>query len=451
MMRPGLVTLAALALGFAACTKNNPNYCTAAGAEHGYSCAELDALPQDHHVTDVGSDAPDVAEVAVDAADAADAGDTADAVADLVVEKPMCPAICPDMMPICDVDAGACRTCSTPGECKTLNSGLRACENGQCVECSTAAECTVAATKPVCKGNACVGCVVDADCPAGPGICMEDGSCLADADAIYASIRASGCPGTGTATDPFCSLQLAASTAVTMSKRAVVLQGAGSFSVLSFNAPGKQLAIISKSGAVLVPGLDNQTATPQIGISVTDGDLLVRGIEIKGGGTTGVDAEGGTIRLHRCLIDGNTDSGLLVKNAGFHIENTVFSNNGGATKANVDLEATASTVKVFRNNTVISGSTAVAGVVCAAAYPITGSIVFGGSVPVGPACVFNDKCSMTGCFGQDPKLDASFALTAQSPPGCIDALTSGAPPLDRLGTVRPVGAGSDCGADERGP
>ena len=438
-----LVSIGIWALATAACTKVNPHYCADAGSP--FNCSTLNR--------DAALETGDAVE-AKDTAEVSDGGaDLTEVAVDLTPERPMCTrAGCDPMTPICDVDAGLCQACKAAAECTDRDPSLRACDNGQCYECKTNDACNVDVKKPICSAHKCGACVVDSDCKnVGAGICMEDGSCLASGDAVFAANRASGCPGTGTSADPFCSAQLATTTALAGGKKAVVLQGPGPFSVFAVNAPGKQLAVIAPDGASLVPGVDNVSGLNQVGISLTDGDLLVRGLEIKSGRTTAVDAEGGIIRLHRDLIHDNAESGLLAKNAGFDVENTVFAGNGSGTKANVDLESTASVTKTFRNNTVLSASSTVAGIVCASAYVIAGCVVDGASVLVGATCVFTDSCA-TKCSGQDPKVDPmTYALTAQSPAACIDVLTSGAPPLDRLGTVRPVGAGSDCGADERSP
>jgi hypothetical protein len=437
-----LVSIGILALATAACTKVNPHYCADAAD---FNCSAL------NH--DAAAETGDAVE-AKDTAEVSDGGaDLTDVAVDLTPERPMCTrAGCDPTTPICDVDAGICHVCTAAAECTDRDLGLRACDNGQCYECKTNDECNVDVKKPICTAHQCGACVLDSDCKSvGAGVCMEDGSCLASGDAVFAANRASGCPGTGTSVDPFCSAQLATTTALAGGKPAVILQGPGPFSVFAVNAPGKVLAVIAPDGASLVPGVDNVSGLNQVGISLTAGDLLIRGLEIKSGRTTAVDAEGGVIRLHRDLIHDNAESGLLAKSAGFDVENTVFADNGSGTKANVDLESTTSATKTFRNNTVLSASTTVAGIVCADADVIAGCIVDGASVLVGATCVFNDACASNMCSGQDPKVDpTTYALTAQSPMGCIGVLTSGAPALDRLGAVRPVGAGS-CGADERGP
>jgi hypothetical protein len=500
-----LALVAVVAAVAAGCTERNPDYCDAA-AEFGYSCSRQRAA-------DAGADKPDMAASDAahdaDASDAADAGDASDVHDAVAEERPSCtPTMCGGAMPVCDVDAGLCKACSatsecaakadagappicalsgpqkgacvecvadadcgpakpicdvaagvckgceTGAQCKAKSTSTRACVvgSGACVECLGNAECGVLATQPICDTNKCRGCRVDADCPDGPKVCMEDGSCLADADVVYAEAKTTGCPGQGTAAMPFCAAQAAITKAIAdTAKKAVVLVGKGPFKPVTVNATGKTLALIARDGAALEPDIDGTSGNPNVGVSLVDGDLLVRGLEIRNGSTAAVDAEGGTLRLHRCLIHDNAESGLLVKKAGFHVENNVFSNNGGGTRANVDLEATTATLKVFRNNTVLSGGTTLAGIACAQAFTIQGSIVFGGAVGVSAVCAAADDCA-TMCSGHDPKLDATFSLTAASPVACFDKLAAAdAPPLDRLGQSRPAGAMSDCGADEKNP
>jgi hypothetical protein len=513
LSRARALAFAAVVLAMSAgCVVKNLDYCAEdAGpgykAEYHHSCNTWDAALHDK---------PDVADAtdANDAGDAADVAETNDAPADgdaaevpgdadameAPLEKPMCSnATCgaDGGAPICDVDAGVCRACSTAAECvardRSLHgcesgacfactksaectdvatapiceghqcrgcsaaaecvardSKLHGCEGGQCFACTKNAECTDAATAPICDGHACRACHVDADCKGvGAEVCMEDGSCLLTADAIFADANAPTCPGNGTGAMPYCGAQVAVDQALLAGKKAVVLIGNGVFGPVALNAAGKSLAIIARDPVALEPGTDVMTSVPYVGLSLTDGDLLVRGLEIRKSKTMAVDAEGGVIRLHRCFIHDNVDSGLFVKKAGFHVENTVFANNGGSTKANVDLEATTSAVTVFRNNTIING---LAGVVCAQPFAITGCLAFGGGITFGTSCAATDACA-TMCSGHDPKLDpATFALTAASPAGCVDKLVpANGPALDRLGTARPVGTMSDCGADELNP
>jgi hypothetical protein len=449
-MRLGRLTvLAVLAVAFAACMKDNPNYCGNA-PDAGFNCLAADAAAHAEHPSPDAGDAADG-----DALGDVDApGDVADAAMDLVVEKPMCTlAGCPDEAPICDVDAGVCGACATNAECKAHDSTKPTCDpaDHRCYECVANADCTTDPTKPICTNHACGRCVLDSDCKAAPGICMEDGSCLAASDAVFATLRDPGkCPGAGTATDPFCTAQLAATTALSTAKKAVVLMGPGPFSVFAVKAPGKQLAVIAPDRAALVPGIDNGSGTPQVGLSLQDGDLLVRGLEVKNGQTTAIESTGGTIRLRRCFIHDNAGPGLSVAGAGFEVENTVFANNGGPSKPNIDLENAAAAPEVFRNNTVVSASSTLTGVVCASAYALTNSIIFGGATRVGPACVFTDTCAKDCSTATSLNLNpATYELTSTSPAACIDAIDpSMAPTLDRLGTVRPQGAKSDCGADE---
>jgi hypothetical protein len=448
-MRLGRITvLAVLAVGFAACTKDNSNYCGNA-ADAGFNCLAADAAAHAEHP------APDAGDASHgDALGDADAnGDVVDAAMDLVIEKPMCTLEgCPDENPICDVDAGVCGPCATNAECKAHDSTTPTCDlaDHRCYECVANADCTTDSTKPICTNHACGRCVLDSDCKAAPFICMEDGSCLAAGDAVFATVGAAQCPGDGSAATPFCAAQAAVNSAVAGGKRAVLLMGPGPFPVFSMNAPGKMLAVIAPDRGALVPGTDNVSGNDQVGVLLQKGELLVRGLEIKNGRTAAVDAEDGTIRIRGCFIHDNKGPGLFVANASFDVENSVFASNGSSTKANVDLESTNPSPKIFRNNTVISVPTTLNGVVCAGAFALAGSIISGTQPAVGPGCVFNDTCAKDCSTATSLNLNpATYELTSTSPAACIDAIDpSTAPPLDRLGTPRPKGAKSDCGADE---
>lgn len=68
--------------------------------------------------------------------------------------------------PICDVaSTNTCKGCASNTECSTKNSALPVClGTGQCVECDTDADCTVAG-KPICSASkTCVACSTDSEC-----------------------------------------------------------------------------------------------------------------------------------------------------------------------------------------------------------------------------------------------------------------------------------------------
>jgi hypothetical protein len=108
---------------------------------------------------------------------------------------------CSASAPICDTTSDVCTGCETSTDCGRF-AGTDVCNptTGACVECVGPSDCT--ADKPICDGNACRGCKLDAECAS--GACGDDGACVRDEKIVYMSndgtntgtcTRASPCSG----------------------------------------------------------------------------------------------------------------------------------------------------------------------------------------------------------------------------------------------------------------
>lgn len=237
--------------------------------------------------------------------------------------------------------AGSCVGCAAvaTGACAKRDPSKPACAvAGACVECSSSADCTVA-SKPICDTAAhrCKPCGTDGECSTlggGPGVCMaNDGHCATDGETLYVGsidgVHCADSATSGSASVPYCSLQLAVMAASSRAIPLLVVTGAltGGFTGVALSAP---LTVVGK-GAVITPspGAD--------GISIVDGDLTLRGITVRGSATNstgiGINAaptSGNTVvlRMDACAVTDNPGGGILLNGAGFVITNTTVSRNG---------------------------------------------------------------------------------------------------------------------------
>jgi len=234
----------------------------------------------------------------------------------------------------------ACSGC-TAALCAGRTDGKTACATiggyvGQCVACTSNAQCS--GTTPICNTTAdtCRSCANDGECSAiGPGVCMTDGHCATNAEAIYVGTLGSATcseSNIGTSQAPVCSLLNGVGLAKTSSKPVVVIRGALSAgsAVIAVTAP---LTIVGKSGATV-------TATAAASadcITITSGEIYLRNMTIQGTASpkTGIGIKaspdsGSTVTLHMdtCAVTNNPGGGILLNGAAFDIKNTTVTGNG---------------------------------------------------------------------------------------------------------------------------
>jgi hypothetical protein len=383
----------------------------------------------------------------------------------------------PSNRPICTND-GRCAGCGSDAQCIQAGAARPACEvaTGVCYECLADSHCGTA-TKPICDlaSRSCVPCKLDNQCKRGPGICMEDGHCASDAETILVG------PGAGTACQappmPTAAMNCPAkgiNGALSGQRKVVVIRGAvGDFAI----SPAMPAAV----GRISIYGQNGNVKPPRdaVGITVTAGDVLIKNltvaagesadshgirvtgaatkltleaVTVEGNGGTGVIAEAGTeLRVRRCMIKGNGKGGLQIDGAAFDVENTVIAANMGALVpgsttfyGGAYLKAAAGgRAMAFRNNTIVDN--AVAGLVCAAAYPVKGLLVATNTVAQVLMCSVSASSKVDVNPGFDPA--RPYHITRMSP--CYNAgEMTDHPGEDLDGDVRPQGGRSDCGADE---
>jgi hypothetical protein len=90
-----------------------------------------------------------------------------------------------------------------------------------------------------------------------------------------------------------------------------------------------QMTIVGQSAGTVAATLTGpaSTTTETGTIKLGSGDLYIRGLSITGG-SPGIWATGGIIRLDHVTVSNNTAGGILLDGAGFDIKDTTVDNNG---------------------------------------------------------------------------------------------------------------------------
>ena len=232
-----------------------------------------------------------------------------------------------------------CTGC-TAALCAGRTDGKTACATagtfaGQCVTCTSNAQC--AGTTPICSAttDSCRACANDGECSTvGPGVCMTDGHCATDAEAIYVgTLGGATCSAsnTGTAQAPVCTAQAGVGLAKSGSKPVVVIRGAltAGSTTISVSSP---LTIVGKNGALLTPADPSADA-----ITITSGEITLRNLTVQGTASpkTGIGINAGpvggnsvTLHIDTCAVTNNPGGGILLNGAAFDIKNTTVTGNG---------------------------------------------------------------------------------------------------------------------------
>jgi hypothetical protein len=479
MRRLWFVTALAV-LGLSACTKNNPNFCSDAGALQNCRAADAAHDTPAHEVPETvdAVDASDAAEVS-DAGDAAEVADAADAIEAgpeaicrmddqclaLDAGTPACDTSdggarcveclanmhCKGAKPVCNTATETCVECLGNGaENECPDSSKSACNKTShtCVACVDNTKC--GGTTPVCETstNTCRPCKADSECKGiGAEICVDwDGHCATSAEVVTFDRGGATCDGTG---GKYCTAA-SALTALTGQKDVLVVTGTMAIPALVITGSiPSPLLVVGRSAPVVAAGAGDNAGIAMDGTR----KVYVRDLKVTGS-TAGVLASAGAeLHLTRATIVGNAAGGVLTKNASFDITNTIIANNsagdatGGILWAGARLgDVPTGGLSHFENNTVVGNQST--GVSCAATYAILGSIVHGNMTAQISGCATTQPCC--GATDPDPALDANFRLMSTSP--CIDKLdpTATSPTVDIDGQPRPSPAGgkNDCGADE---
>jgi Right handed beta helix region len=352
--------------------------------------------------------------------------------------------------------SNACTGCNAAGAtgCSPRTDGNTACAAtgtfaGQCVRCTSNAQCS--GKTPICETatDTCRACAADSECSAiGPGVCGLDGSCPGDSSVIYLQNSAS-CSltnkGNGTAATPYCYADDAAN-ALSATKSVIVVHGTV--------GPLNPLVITLLTPHVLVAGKSTATILPPPGgappvIAITAGEVTLRDLTISNGNDAGVSVSDAILHMDRCYVENNSSSGIIVKNSAFDIVNTVIAGNGtGDGSYGVSLGIYNGSPTTFAFNTVVNNG--FGGVACVQAYTLTGILANNGGSNFSQLCVIDGttSTSTTPNLTTPAPTTPGYHLTATSP--CVDHGGATCPPDDIDGDTRPMGA-CDCGADQYKP
>jgi hypothetical protein len=162
----------------------------------------------------------------------------------------------------------------------------------------------------------CRACTADTECAAiGPGVCMshQDVRCASSVETIIVTSTSGNLP----------------ATSVPAVIRLVVIRGAVSGSLTWSLPTTPQMTIVGKNAGTVAATLTGpaSTTTETSTIKVSSGDLYIRDLSITGG-SPGIWATGGILRLDHATVSNNTAGGILLDGAGFDIKNTTVNGNG---------------------------------------------------------------------------------------------------------------------------
>ena len=362
--------------------------------------------------------------------------------------------------PVCA--AGACVQCAGTDDC---GADTPVCLANQCVQCDGPDDCSAAA--PVCgDGNACRGCLADAECAS--DACDEDagGRCFDQADVIYISPR--GKAGACTRDAPCASFEQA------------IGHVTGTRNVIKA-APGTydgQVVIDDTAVTILADGATVTPPANQTAVSVVNGgDATIEGLTVTGvvgnGNTVAVTCDASRLTLSRSTVIGNTGGGGIELSAcEFSLTNNIIANNGnvnspfgGVQISNIAAEG----LHEFEFNTVtrnVATPNSATGLACgfiAVPLPFSNNIIYGNLADgTGTQVGGDDDCTwnysdigeaVTGTdnINEDPAFvdvkNRDFHLGPRSPArNAADPAATLARDID--GDARPAGKGYDMGADE---
>jgi hypothetical protein len=454
------------------CKRSNGAYCdTARPCPSGFAC---DESARECHITSLGGSDMAMGEGGVGGC--SQCGGT----------TPICVAnSCVSCLSTSDGDGACSAVSSSTSHCLTTGT-----DAGSCVGCRDVNDCTSAA--PFCDGttHACRGCVADSECPS--LVCdltpasTTHGLCVPISQVEYVDKNAATMGNGLTPTTPRQMLTDGINHATGGDNRPYVHIAAGTYTdAIAIN--NKTIYLVGAPGTVLQPNSD------VLGVS-NNGSLTVRNIIATTTNGNAANCQNATFVAYRSQlinssqlglytltcqltldgvwVHGNSGGGISLSGGNFTIINSIITKNTGAGGVT---QVTAGTTMTFANNTVAdntSGTTANAGINCAAVggFDTVNTILYnnrltGGmlaesncagsfdasdDVSIGPQSTVDLTMQTPGFKGGVPITADSYHLTATSPCRNEASLPS-APDHDFDFQPRPDATSMipDIGADEQ--
>lgn len=401
----------------------------------------------------------------------------------------------------------ACTTTRAPGVCCVgpedctrlgLSEDLPCLQGEACVDfhcvAATCSNLGCPAEAPICDGDACRGCRLDAECPS--GACADDGTCVAEAGIVYLSPTGTDA-GTCTRSAPCRALTFAAGQTSTSRNHLVMAPGTYDYFIPQFldaSTTAAPQVFVHGSGSSISTTSDAALLTVSVNATIRDLDLIGGGSVLRLNGTSPIVLE--RIRVRDSLFDGirvgapvtmrnvrieMAGTGITLANSGrLTIDRGVI--RGGVTAiksfdfstsveisnlmvfgtSDVALDLAMSSGGTIESTTIADSGTDAGNGPRAFRCPPTGltirsSIIWApGTIarpPIDNTCTLVSTIAgpvaVPGAANTDPRfVDAAtsdYHLSANSP--ARDAIDAG-PSFDFEGDPRPRGARFDLGADE---
>ncbi|MDB4968529.1 MAG: hypothetical protein JWN44_4218 [Myxococcales bacterium] len=328
--------------------------------------------------------------------------------------------------PICDPSFHVCRLCYENTECAPHGDGRALCQrlsggdiydSGQCVECLTSSDCIGRRKTCDTMVGTCAQCTANEQCASGQ--CdVASGECADPSTLVYVgrSTYGQSCtgPGSGTLTDPFCTLSDGLAYGASVGKTVVVWTNNYEEKIVIAPAAGQSYRVSAVGVGVGQPEIASPGGTVVVDVRLGNAQLVdvslenfyirlgTDGVSCQGGATPsaakisvkrsnvssnhiGVHTVGCDVTLDRDTIEDN-NSGVLLESSDFTLTNLLVADNGApgydaslyggitATGTSARASLTSSTI-VF--NRLKSGATNSAGVACVPGMTFVDNVVVG--------------------------------------------------------------------------
>jgi hypothetical protein len=300
---------------------------------------------------------------------------------------------------ICETASGTCRICKTHQECQDEGKGLF-CDSAGCRStCNSDAECVAAKQDPFCDKttSTCRTCNNHAECGAGKVCDHVNETCLQVTGTLKHVNCSSSCPGSGTATSPYCSLSSVLTDGFIVAVKKSTKACAGldiKKDIKLYGEPGAVLGgpkcddLLIDAAKVTISGF---TIKPNIKIQNAASKVVLIGNTIGGADCIGVDLTGGgTLNLQRNLIWNNGKGGVHADGK-YTIENNFIVKNGDTDIAGGGALLKADPGSSFTHNTVADNKSKTGpddgAIRCEGSEKVHNSIVLNNAKGLGKNCV----------------------------------------------------------------